>query len=90
MGLNGVTGLNGGATGMSWNGGGVAEWTCTDSGDWGSGGGAYTGTGVCEPGTKLVISACTNSPAHRGYPNTIITFSDDATAIVKCWGAGGG
>ncbi len=87
MGLNGVTGLNGGATGMSWNGGGSAEWTCTISGN----GDGFSGTGVCESGTKISIAGETNpNRGGRGYRATVLTVSNSATAIIKCWGAGGG
>ena len=87
MGLNGVTGLNGGATGMSWNGGGVAEWTCDVSGN----GDGFSGTGVCESGTTISIAANTN-PARggRAIRATRLVVSNSATGIIKLWGAGGG
>ena len=87
MGLNGVTGLNGGATGMSWAGGSVADWTCVANGS----GDAFTGTGTCEAGTTISIAANTNpSRGGKGYRGTLLTVTDSATAIIKCWGAGGG
>ena len=87
MGLNGVTGLNGGATGMSWNGGGVAEWTCDVSGN----GDGFSGTGVCEAGTTISIAANTN-PARggRAIRATRLVVTNSATGIIKLWGAGGG